>query len=158
MRITVAAIGKLSRGPEQALCAKLKARADALARVTRLGPLEIRELEPKGAARGKSGEADALRAALEGCDRLVALDERGRSLTSTAFAETLTAWRDDGVRHVGFVIGGADGLDASLRREAALTLSFGALTWPHALARAMLIEQLYRAATIAAGHPYHREG
>lgn len=158
MRLTVAAIGKLSRGPEKALCDKLQERGEALARQTRLGPVEMREIDPKGAMGDKAAEAALLRGALEGCDHLVALDERGKSLGSAAFAERLTRWRDDGARRVGFVIGGADGLASDLRAQADLQLSFGALTWPHAMARAMLLEQLYRAATIAAGHPYHREG
>ena len=162
MRLTIAAIGKLPRGPERALCEKLAARADAIARTTRLGPIEIREIEVKNAPRDQSGarsaEGVALRSALEGCERIVALDERGRALGSGDFARKLVAWRDAGARRAGFVIGGADGLDPTLREEADLVLSFGALTWPHALARAMLIEQLYRAGTIAAGHPYHREG
>lgn len=162
MRLTIAAIGKLPRGPENDLCSKLADRANALARSTKLGPLSLREIETKAALRSgedaKRAEADALRAALKGCDRLIALDERGASLSSAQFAERLIRWRDSGARDVGFLVGGADGLEARLRDEADLVLCFGALTWPHALARAMLIEQLYRASTIAAGHPYHREG
>ena len=162
MRLTLAAIAKLPRGPEKTLCDDLAARAGALARTTSLGPVDIREIEIKnaGATRDaiRSAEAKALRAALEGCEKIVALDERGRTLKSVAFSETLTKWRDQGVRNAGFLIGGAEGLDPELRESADLAVSFGALTWPHALARVMLVEQLYRAATIAAGHPYHREG
>lgn len=162
MRLTVAAIGKLPRGPEIDLCAKLTDRANALARSTKLGPVTLREVEIKPALRGaedaKRAEADALRAAVQGCDRVVALDERGAALGSAQFAERLIRWRDAGARDAGFLIGGADGLDPGLRDQADLVLCFGALTWPHALARAMLMEQLYRASTIAAGHPYHREG
>ena len=88
--------------------------------------------------------------------RIVALDERGRTETSDAFARRLAHWRDDGVRTVGFVIGGADGLDETVRKKADFVLSFGALTWPHMLVRAMLAEQIYRAQSILAGHPYHR--
>ena len=90
--------------------------------------------------------------------RTVALDERGKSLPSSDFAAILSRWRDDGVREVRFLIGAADGHDQALRDGADLLLSFGAATWPHMLARAMLAEQLFRATSIIAGHPYHREG
>ena len=87
----------------------------------------------------------------------MALDERGRDLTSVAFAERLGRWRDDGVRDLAFVIGGADGLAPAVRDRAALTLAFGRATWPHMLVRTMLAEQIYRAQTILTGHPYHRQ-
>lgn len=90
--------------------------------------------------------------------RTVALDERGKSLPSSEFAAILSRWRDDGVREARFLIGAADGHDQGLRDGADLLLSFGAATWPHMLARAMLAEQLFRATSIIAGHPYHREG
>ena len=90
--------------------------------------------------------------------RTVALDERGKSLPSSEFAAILSRWRDDGVREARFLIGAADGHDQALRDGADLLLSFGAATWPHMLARAMLAEQLFRATSIIAGHPYHREG
>lgn len=88
----------------------------------------------------------------------VVLDERGKSLSSIDFARTLERWRDDGKREVRFLIGAADGHDAADRADADLLLSFGAATWPHLLARAMLAEQLFRATSILANHPYHREG
>lgn len=90
--------------------------------------------------------------------RTVALDERGKQLTSTAFADILGRWRDDGVREARFLIGAADGHQADLRDSADLLLAFGAATWPHMLARAMLAEQLWRATSILSGHPYHRDG
>ncbi len=90
--------------------------------------------------------------------RSVVLDERGKALTSAVFAEQLGRWRDDGVREARFLIGAADGHDHAERDQADLLLSFGTLTWPHMLARAMLAEQLWRATSILAGHPYHREG
>ncbi len=90
--------------------------------------------------------------------RIVALDESGRMLSSTKFAGLLSEWRDQGVREVRFLIGAADGLTDTERAGAELLWSFGAMTWPHLLVRAMLLEQLYRATTIIAGHPYHREG
>ncbi len=90
--------------------------------------------------------------------RTVLLDERGRNLTSEEFAAILGRWRDDGVRETRFLIGAADGHDESLRSSADLLIAFGAMTWPHMLARAMLAEQLWRATSILAGHPYHRSG
>ena len=89
---------------------------------------------------------------------LVMLDEKGEQLSSMAFAEKLGRWRDDGRREARFLIGAADGFDGSQRREAELLFAFGKATWPHMLARAMLAEQLWRATSILAGHPYHREG
>lgn len=90
--------------------------------------------------------------------RTVALDERGEQLTSAEFAARLGRWRDDGVREARFLIGAADGHDVTVRREADFLLAFGSATWPHMLARAMLVEQLWRATSILSGHPYHREG
>jgi 23S rRNA (pseudouridine1915-N3)-methyltransferase len=89
--------------------------------------------------------------------QLIACDEHGRAMTSRDFASRLATLRDDGARHLAFVIGGADGLDPSVVGAAIQTLSFGSQTWPHALARAMLAEQVYRAVTILAGTPYHRD-
>ncbi|MFP5454845.1 MAG: 23S rRNA (pseudouridine(1915)-N(3))-methyltransferase RlmH [Alphaproteobacteria bacterium] len=89
---------------------------------------------------------------------LVLLDEKGQQMGSMAFAETLGRWRDDGRREARFMIGAADGFDETERRDADLLIAFGKATWPHLLARAMLAEQLWRATSILAGHPYHREG
>ena len=88
---------------------------------------------------------------------VVALDETGKTLNSVAFAEKLKVWRDEGVRDVAFLIGGADGLDDAVRNRADLVMSFGAMTWPHLLVRGLLAEQIYRAQCILSGHPYHRE-
>ncbi|MBV1917775.1 MAG: 23S rRNA (pseudouridine(1915)-N(3))-methyltransferase RlmH [Sphingomonadaceae bacterium] len=90
--------------------------------------------------------------------RTVLLDERGKTLPSQEFAALLGRWRDDGVRETRFLIGAADGHDKHAREEADLLLGFGAMTWPHLLARSMLAEQLWRATSILAGHPYHRSG
>lgn len=90
--------------------------------------------------------------------RTVVMDERGKQLTSSELAAVLGRWRDDGVREARFLIGAADGHDQSVRDGADLLIAFGAATWPHMLARAMLAEQLWRATSIVAGHPYHREG
>ncbi len=90
--------------------------------------------------------------------KTVLLDERGRDLSSEDFAAILGRWRDDGMRECRFFLGAADGHSEEERREADLLLAYGSATWPHLLARAMLAEQLYRATTILAGHPYHRSG
>jgi 23S rRNA (pseudouridine1915-N3)-methyltransferase len=87
---------------------------------------------------------------------LIALDERGKNLDSETFAGHLGRWRDDGAGDAVFVIGGADGLSPELRRKVQLAVAFGAATWPHQMVRVLLLEQLYRAATILSGHPYHR--
>ena len=120
-----------------------------------LGPATLREIDDRKGG-GPAGEAALLRAALPAGAHLVVLDERGKTMTSVAFSERLSDWRDQGKRDVAFVIGGADGLVRDLRAAADTSLSFGPMVWPHMLARVMLAEQLYRAASIAAGTPYHR--
>ncbi|MBN9480182.1 MAG: 23S rRNA (pseudouridine(1915)-N(3))-methyltransferase RlmH [Bordetella sp.] len=154
MKLAIAAIGKPGRGPEAALAVDYARRAGLSGRPLGLGPLDLIDLEPKKP--GKAPEAELLLAAAEGA-HLIACDERGRTYSSRAFADHLAALRDQGERRLVFVIGGADGLDESVRRAARSTLAFGPQTWPHALARAMLAEQLYRAVTILAGSPYHRD-
>jgi len=154
MKLAIAAIGKPGRGPEAALADDYARRATLSGRALGLGPLELIDLEPKKS--GKTPEAELLLAAAEGA-HLIACDERGRTYSSRAFADHVAALRDQGERRLVFVIGGADGLDESVRRAARSTLAFGPQTWPHALARAMLAEQIYRAVTILAGSPYHRD-
>ena len=130
------------------------ARASAAGRPFGLGPVEIVEVE--GRKPGKAAEAEALLAKAADTT-LIACDERGEAMPSRAFAARLASLRDRGVRHLAVVIGGADGLDQSVTTRAAELVAFGPQTWPHALARVMLAEQLYRAATILAGGPYHRD-
>ena len=154
MKLAIAAIGKPGRGPEAALADDYARRATLSGRPLGLGPLELIDLEPKKP--GKAPEAELLLAAAEGA-HLIACDERGRTYSSRAFADHVSALLDRGERRVVFAIGGADGLDESVRRAARSTLAFGPQTWPHALARAMLAEQIYRAVTILAGSPYHRD-
>lgn len=154
MKLAIAAIGKPGRGPEAALADDYARRATLSGRALGLGPLELIDLEPKKP--GKATEAELLLAAAEGA-HLIACDERGKTYASRGFADHLAALRDQGERRLVFVIGGADGLDESVRRAARSTLAFGPQTWPHALARAMLAEQIYRAVTILAGSPYHRD-
>ena len=159
MRIHIAAVGRMKQGPERELVARYLERAGQSGRPLALTGFEVAELpesRASSAAARKAEEAKALHAALpEGV--VVALDERGKSLSSEAFAKQLARWRDDSRPAVSLVIGGADGLDPGFTGNADLVLSFSPLTWPHQLVRIMLAEQLYRATTILSGHPYHRE-
>jgi 23S rRNA (pseudouridine1915-N3)-methyltransferase len=159
MKIAIAAVGRMKQGPERELVARYLERAVASGRPLGLAGFEVSELTESRAsssAARKADEAKLLRATLpEGI--VVALDERGRTLGSEAFANQVARWRDDGRPAVSFVIGGADGLEPDFVKAADLTLSFSPLTWPHQLVRIMLAEQLYRATTILSGHPYHRE-
>jgi len=154
MRLSIAAIGKPGRGPEADLATDYARRATLAGRALGLGPLELFDLEPRRA--GKDGEGELLLQAAEGA-HLIACDERGRTFSSRDFADHVARLRDQGERRLVFAIGGADGLSQGVRDRAASTLAFGPQTWPHALARAMLAEQLYRAVTILAGSPYHRD-
>jgi len=158
MRISIAAIGRMKTGPERELVARYLERAQGAGKPLALTGFEVSELSESragSAAARKIEEARAIRAALPD-GLVVALDERGKTLTSEAFANQLARWRDDGRAAIGFVIGGADGIDPDLVRAADLTLSFSPMVWPHQLVRIMLAEQLYRATTILSGHPYHR--
>lgn len=154
MRLSILAVGRLRKGPEAAMVGDYLARFDAAARPLGLGPARVVEVEDKR-RRGPEAEAALLLAAAPP-GPLIALDERGATLDSPAFAERLARWRDEGARDLSLAIGGADGHGAALRARADLMLSFGAMVWPHMLARVMLAEQLYRAATILGGGPYHR--
>ena len=155
MRVTIVAVGRLGRSPEAALARDYAERATAAGRSLGLGPAEVVEVEARKP--GKAAEAEAIRAALGEGALVVACDERGRAHPSRAFADRLAGWRDAGERRLAFVIGGADGLDPAFVAQARETLAFGPQTWPHALARVMLAEQVYRAVTILAGSPYHRD-
>ena len=154
MRIGLIAIGKPGRGPEAQLADDYVRRATAAGRALGLGPVELIDLDPKKP--GKAPEAELILAAAEGA-HLIACDERGRTYGSRAFSDHIAGLRDQGERRLVFAIGGADGLDRSVLDAARSTLAFGPQTWPHALARAMLAEQVYRAVTIMAGSPYHRD-
>jgi 23S rRNA (pseudouridine1915-N3)-methyltransferase len=160
MRIVIAAVGRLKDGPERELVARYAERAAQIGRALALGPVDIREISESRAKRAedrKREEAAALTALLIPGAPVIALEESGKSLSSLEFASKLGRWRDDGAPAAQFLIGGADGLDPALAKTAALVLSFGRMTWPHQIVRALLSEQIYRAATILAGHPYHRE-
>lgn len=155
MRVTIAAIGRLKRGPEQVLIDDYLDRFGKSGRQLGLGPATIVEMEDRKGG-GMATEAALLSARIPDGAVVIALDERGKLLTSPQFADTLGQWRDAGRRDCVCLIGGADGLDPSLRARADLVLSFGQMVWPHMLARVMVAEQLYRAASILAGSPYHR--
>jgi 23S rRNA (pseudouridine1915-N3)-methyltransferase len=160
MRFVVAAIGRLKSGPERELAERYRKRAADAGRkigIRDVEIIEIRESRARELDRRVLEESIALANILPDKAIIVALDEQGRSLDSTSLAGQLRNWRDAGAPAVAFVIGGADGLAAEVKKRAALTLAFGAATWPHQLARIMLLEQLYRVITILAGHPYHRD-
>ena len=159
MRLLIAAIGRLRSGGEQALIDDYAHRIRAGGRPVGFSTFDIREHEaPKGreGPERQAREWALLEASAPPAAKIVLLDERGALMTSEAFAEQLGRWRDDGVEDVVFMIGGADGHPLQAAKRADLTLSFGRATFPHLLVRAMLTEQVYRAMTILAGHPYHR--
>lgn len=155
MRVHLLAVGRMRSGPERALVDDYVTRFDRTGRALGLGPLAEHEVEDKKGG-GMEAEGELLARALPAGSLLVTMDERGRVMPSPEFAQTLGRWRDAGRQDVAFVIGGADGIAPGLRARADFSISFGAMVWPHLLVRVMLAEQLYRAATILAGGPYHR--
>ncbi|MXO96964.1 23S rRNA (pseudouridine(1915)-N(3))-methyltransferase RlmH [Erythrobacter aquimaris] len=140
MLLHIIARGKIARSPEAELVARYEKRLT--------WPVKFTELPETG---GRIPEPQSPY-------KTVLLDERGKDISSEKLAATLERWRDEGMRECRFVLGAADGHSEQERRDADLLLAFGKATWPHLLARAMLAEQLYRATTIIAGHPYHRSG
>lgn len=159
MKIAIIAIGRLARSPETELVKLYVERATNAGRALGLGPVEVIEVESRKP--GKAAEAEALKPhladAAKGETWVIACDEHGAARPSRAFSDEIAALRDRGVRRLVFLIGGADGLDPALLAAANGKLAFGPQTWPHALARAMLAEQVYRAVSILAGSPYHRD-
>ncbi len=152
MRLLLNAVGRARKGPERALF-------DNFAKQVRW-PLEVNEVEERRklpVAQQRQSEAALLLRGVPDDAVVIALDERGDTLTSRELAGRIGQWRDDGRACIAFVIGGADGLDETVRKRADLLLSFGRLTWPHLLVRGMLAEQIYRSQQILAGHPYHRD-
>ena len=160
MKLSIIAVGRLKDGPERELVERYVERAKGVGRGLGFSPVQIVELPESRARRDADRRAEEGTAILDKTASavLIAFDERGTSLTSEAFAQHIGSWRDDGRAAVHFVVGGPDGLDGRVRGAADLVLSFGALTLPHQLVRALVVEQLYRALTILAGHPYHRAG
>ena len=159
MRISLFAVGRLKSGPEKELASRY------LDRFAKAGPAvglesarrtERAESTASTAHTRKKQHAAALEKALPEGSLLLLLDERGKSLTSEAFAETVSRFRDSGKRDLMIAIGGADGLDPALHSRADAVLNLGTMTWPHQLVRILISEQLYRTVTILSGHPYHR--
>jgi 23S rRNA (pseudouridine1915-N3)-methyltransferase len=150
VKLVIACVGRAARGPERDLYEHYVKRIR--------WPLTLREVEekrPLPAAQLVKREAELLLQAMPARAIVVALDRRGQVLDSEAFADRLMRWRDQSA-DVAFLIGGAEGHGEALLQKSNLVLSFGAMTWPHLLARAMLAEQIYRAQQLIAGHPYHR--
>ncbi len=155
MRVHLCVVGRLRAGPEADLVTDYLKRFDRTGRAMGLGPAKIVEVEDKKGG-GKPAEAALLRKAIPSGAVICCLDERGKVMPSPDFAALLAKRRDQGSQDLAFVIGGADGIDPALVAEADMTLSFGKMVWPHMLARVMLTEQLYRAASILSNGPYHR--
>ena len=155
MRLHLCAVGRLRQGPERELINDYVTRFDRTGRALGLGRLHEYEVEDRKGG-GMTAEAALLARAVPTGALIAVMDERGRGLSSPEFATQLAQWRDAGRQDVAFLIGGADGLAPSLRNDADFALSFGVMVWPHMLVRVMLAEQLYRAASILSGSPYHR--
>jgi 23S rRNA (pseudouridine1915-N3)-methyltransferase len=155
MRVQICAVGRLRGGPEKSLIDDYLARFDRTGRTLGLGPARVIEVEDRKGG-GMAAEATLLSNAVPKGAVICTLDERGKLLSSPDFANQLAQWRDTGRADVAFLIGGADGLAPEVQAQADASLSFGKMVWPHMLARVMLSEQLYRAASILSGAPYHR--
>ena len=155
LKLHICAVGRLRSGPERSLLDDYLSRFDKTGRALGLGPVSVHEVEDRKGG-GMGAEAALLSSAIPKGGRICTLDERGKMMSSPQFAQMLARFRDDGVSDLAFVIGGADGIDPNLRAQADMSLSFGQMVWPHMLARVMLSEQIYRAASILAGSPYHR--
>jgi 23S rRNA (pseudouridine1915-N3)-methyltransferase len=159
MKISIHAVGRMKAGPERELAARYFdrfAKSGPPLGLDFSGVTEVAESRAANADERMREESQHLLSFTGDKTALILLDERGKNLTSPQFAERLGLLRDDGARMAVFAIGGPDGHDSRLRDKAALVWSLGTLTWPHQMVRIMLAEQLYRAATILAGHPYHR--
>jgi 23S rRNA (pseudouridine1915-N3)-methyltransferase len=159
VRILIAAVGRMKAGAERELAERYRKRVTQAGRSIALKDfdiVEIRESRADTAERRMLEESIAIANVIPDRAVVIILDERGENISSASFAGHLKTWREQGKPAVAFIIGGADGLAPSLRDKANLAIAFGAATWPHQLVRVMILEQLYRAATIIAGHPYHR--
>ncbi|KEJ90802.1 23S rRNA (pseudouridine(1915)-N(3))-methyltransferase RlmH [Sulfitobacter donghicola] len=155
MKVQICAVGRLRAGPEKTLIDDYLTRFDRTGRGLSLGPVSVLEVEDRKGG-GMPAEAALLRRAVPQGAIICALDERGTVETSPKFARRIENWRDAGRSDLTFIIGGADGIDPELRAQADHLLSFGSMVWPHMMVRVMLAEQLYRAASILSGGPYHR--
>jgi 23S rRNA (pseudouridine1915-N3)-methyltransferase len=151
MRLLIAAIGRIKAGPEQQLFHDYTKRLP--------WKVECREFDVKHSdpLQRKAREGEFLLDACQKYERIIALDESGKTLSSREFAQSLGAWQQGGISSFAFLIGGADGLAQPVLKKAHLTWSLGRVTWPHMLVRGLLAEQLYRAHSVLSGHPYHRD-
>ena len=152
MRLTLIAVGRAKAGPERDLFDHFTRRITI--------PFELREVEEKknlSVPELKRREAYLLNAAVPKGAVRVALDEKGKDITSHEFARKIGQWRDDSIRDAAFIIGGSDGLDADFLKDCDVRISLGKQTWPHMLVRSLIVEQLYRVQCILSGHPYHRD-
>jgi len=159
MRLIVAAVGRLKKGPERDLAERYRDRLAKSGRAVGFRTcelVEVGESRARDAERRKTEESIALAQLCPHGAAVALLDERGEDLSSAALSAVLQSWRDRGRPAAVLLIGGPDGVAQKLRDDAELRIAFGAATWPHQLVRIMLLEQLYRAMTILAGHPYHR--
>ena len=156
MKLRIAALGRIKSGPERSLVDEYLERGTATGRALGLGPCLETEIDNR-ALKTASDESRALAAGLEHGARLILLDERGKALSSRQLASQIGRWRDEGCREAVFCIGGADGHDHAQLPQPDLMLAFGPAVFPHKLVRVMLAEQLYRAVSILAGTPYHRD-
>ncbi len=159
MRLTILSVGRLKRGAESGLFGEYSRRIDGAGKPIGAGPLKVTEVAQsrKGsAAERRRQEGQALIAKLGAGARLIVMDQGGKALSSAGFADYLAAMRDSGTGELAFVLGGPDGIGDEVVRAAEARLSLGPMTLPHGLARIVLAEQIYRALTILAGHPYHR--
>lgn len=160
MKLRVVAVGRVKSGPERDLVERYSERLRGTGRSIGVGGvdlIEIPESRAANAAARKREEADAFENRLKDCSTLIAFDERGQHLTSRAFAALIERGAQAGAGDMAFLIGGPDGLDPAIRERANTVVAFGSLTMPHQLVRVLVLEQLYRAATILTGHPYHRD-
>jgi 23S rRNA (pseudouridine1915-N3)-methyltransferase len=159
MKIGLVVVGRLKAGPERDLASRYAERFEALARGLGLsGPfiIELSESQARSVGERKTQEAQAILAAVPADAMVIRLDERGKTFTSDAFAQKITALRDEGRKSLFFLIGGADGFGDAVAARAPDAMSFGQMTMPHQLVRVLLLEQIYRVSTIMSGHPYHR--
>jgi 23S rRNA (pseudouridine1915-N3)-methyltransferase len=159
MRLFIGAVGRMKNGPENALFKEYFDRCNKAGPKIGLGPMQLAEIieskNPRKPERQRLETQGLTKMPLKN-SRIIVLDERGRNLSSVAFSDQLENWRDDGVPQTSFLVGGPDGLDPSIVNDADLVLSFGTMTWPHMIARILLVEQLYRSISLLSGHPYHR--
>ena len=160
MRLAIIAIGKMKKGPETELVSRYADRIRQIGQVIGASSLDITEIPESratNATQRKEEEYQAMLAKLPENGLVYILDERGKTISSVTFSDQLQQAASHGVKQISFIIGGPDGLSKTWRQSGHRIFSFGALTMPHQLVRVLLAEQLYRACSIASGHPYHRE-